>query len=355
MATNFDSKLLDYYIFHLREKYHEASRNKAILSFRYDSLEMKANATQVTIIMLSTTVTFLESLKAYYDLDMKIINIASIVLTTLIALIMAIYRFFEIDKKKENVGNSLKDHTFIINKFRKVVNVFNNMKLNPGHFDGSEFNELCKTYDNEVYDNYISIYENFDSIFSFKELIHYRRKYRKYYLKDEIIKREIELIKKNKDKITTRGYVKRNGACKRWLCCKPWCIDYFGFIYDIENDDNFISSLDRRLSEAVVLKAKNDSPGVHDFVKKNKNKRRLESIDSVSHTIVEMEPKIASTKNIMEQPTTLIDSSVFPAIEEQPSNDIKMTIEDVDGQNESTVDIEPQDANREVSISQSKV
>ena len=59
----------------------------------------------------------------------------------------------------------------------------------------------------------------------------------------------------------------------------------------------------------------------------------------------------------MEQPATLIDSSVFPAIEEQPSNDIKMTIQDVynNTQNESIVDIEPQDANREVSISQSKV
>lgn len=346
MTNNFDSKRLDYYIFHLREKYHEASRNKAILSFRYDSLEMKANATQVTIILLSTSVTFLESLKAYYDLDMKIINITSIILTTLIALIMAIYRFFEIEKKKENVGNSIKDHTFIINKFRKVVNVFNNMKLNPGHFACSEFNELCKTYDNEVYDNYISIYENFDTIFSFKELIYYRRKYRKYYLKDEIIKREIELIKKNKDKITTRGYVKRNGACKRWLCCKPWCIDYFGFIYDIENDANFTSSLDRRLSEAVVLKAQNDSPGVHDFV--NKNKRRLESIDSVSHTVVEMEPKITeSTKNSEHQPTTLIDSSVFPAVEEQPSNDITMTIEDVDNGD--------QNENIESNISQSKV
>ena len=41
MATNFDSRRLDYYIFHLREKYHDTSRNKAILSFRYDSLEMK--------------------------------------------------------------------------------------------------------------------------------------------------------------------------------------------------------------------------------------------------------------------------------------------------------------------------
>ena len=159
---------------------------------------MKANITQVTIILLSTGVTFLESLKAYYHLDFKIINIASIVMTTLIALIMAIYRFFEIDKKKENVGNSLKDHTFIINKFRKVVNVLSNMKLNTTHFNNEQFNELSKTYDNEVYENYISIRENFDSIFSFKELIHYRRKYRKHYLKDEIIKREIELIKKKK-------------------------------------------------------------------------------------------------------------------------------------------------------------
>ena len=76
------------------------------------------------------------------------------------------------------------------------------MKLNTTHFNNEQFNELSKTYDNEVYENYISIRENFDSIFSFKELIHYRRKYRKHYLKDEIIKREIELIKKNKDKIT---------------------------------------------------------------------------------------------------------------------------------------------------------
>ena len=78
--TTINPKRLDYYICHLREKYYEASRNKAILSFRYDSLEMKANITQVTIILLSTIVTFLESLKAYYHLDFKIINIVRIVM-----------------------------------------------------------------------------------------------------------------------------------------------------------------------------------------------------------------------------------------------------------------------------------
>ena len=352
--TVINPKRLDYYICHLREKYYEASRNKAILSFRYDSLEMKANITQVTIILLSTIVTFLESLKAYYHLDFKIINIVSIVMTTLIALIMAIYRFFEIDKKKENVGNSLKDHTFIINKFRKVGNVLSNMKLNTTHFNNEQFNELSKTYDNEVYENYISIRENFDSIFSFKELIHYRRKYRKHYLKDEIIKREIELIKKNKDKITTKGYVKHNGKCKKWFCCKPWCIDYYGFIYDIENeqDDRFIKCLDRRLSERVELTAERDSPNLKGYKEKtNAHSKRLHSVDSVSHSVIQIEPKeetpIAENKNSSN--VINLDSSFLPEPVQEYNDEVTMTIQ-------APLENEDNESNKDnVSITQSRV
>ena len=352
--TTIDSKRLDYYICHLREKYYEASRNKAILSFRYDSLELKANITQVTIILLSTIVTFLESLKAYYHLDFKIINIVSIVMTTLIALIMAIYRFFEIDKKKENVGNSLKEHTFIINKFRKVGNVFSNMKLNPKHFNNDQFDELSKTYDNEVYENYISIHENFDTIFSFKELIHYRRKYRKHYLKDEIIKREIELIKKNKDKITTRGYVKRNGCCKKWICCKPWCIDYYGFIYDIENENNnhrFNKCLDRRLSERVEMTAESDSPNLKGYNEKNKAySKRLHSVDSVSHSVINMEPKNEMPVPVNSNYTaSSLDNSFLPApVEEYNSKEVTMTIQD-------PLENETNDEDNQSSVTQSKV
>jgi len=339
MSNNIDPKRLDYYICHLQEKRIEGSRNKAILSFRYDSLELTANITQVSIILLSTVVTFLESLKAYYDLDLKLMNIISIILTTLIALIMAIYRFFEIDKKKENVGGSITEHTFIINKFRKVGNVLANMKMNPNHFNNTEFDEIAKTYDNEIYDNYISIRENFDTIFSFKELIRYRRKYRKHYLKDELIKREIELIKKNRDKISTKGYVKRNGILKRLFCCKPRCIDYYGFIYDIETnqDQEFLRTWDRRLSERIEISAESDSPDV----KKHFSKRKpvYSTRESKSHTAIEMQPissmadgdrgdvrvdaRVASTKK-----SDLEEDVFLPAEEEldQAQDQVVMTI-----------------------------
>ena len=220
---------------------------------------------------------------------------------------MAIYRFFEIDKTKENVGGSITEHTFIINKFRKVGNVLANMKMNPNHFNNTEFDEIAKTYDNEIYDNYISIRENFDTIFSFKELIHYRRKYRKHYLKDELIKREIELIKKNRNKISTRGYVKRNGCFKRLFCCKPRCIDYYGFIHDIETDQDqeFLRNWDRRLSERIEISAESDSPDVKNHFSKRKSV--YPTRESKSHTAIEMQPR-SSMRNTRED--TRVDTRV---------------------------------------------
>ena len=105
-----------------------SSKNKAMLSFKYDELTMKVTIIQIIIILFSTAISFIEAMKNYYALNENVFNIVIVSLSTSVALIMAVYRFLKYEENKENVKNAIQDHVFIINKFRKIYSQIENVK-----------------------------------------------------------------------------------------------------------------------------------------------------------------------------------------------------------------------------------
>ena len=203
-----------------------SSKNKAILSFKYDELTLRVNIIQIVIIFFSTGISFLESVKNYFILNEQIFNVITIVLSTSIALIMAIYRFLKYEEEKETVKNAIQDHVFIINKFRKIYSQLENIKDKPDYLE--KFNKIIDNFENETFDNYISIRENFDTIFSFNDSIYYKNKYKNNLLKLEKINNEIELIDDYKrDDII---YKTKSNCISYLFCCKKPEIDYDVFI-----------------------------------------------------------------------------------------------------------------------------
>lgn len=204
----------------------QCSKNKALLSFKYDELTLKVTIIQIIIIIFSTTISFLESLKSHFSLNDKLFNIITILLSTSVALIMAIYRFLKYEETKENVKKALEDHVFIINKFRKTQYQLENIKNKT---DSEErFDKLVENFENEIFENYISIRENFDTIFTFKDSIYYKNKYKRNLLKLEKANNEIEIIDDYKrDDI---NYKKKSWCIKNIFCCVKPEIDYNAFI-----------------------------------------------------------------------------------------------------------------------------
>lgn len=202
-----------------------SSKNKAMLSFKYDELTLKVTFIQIIIILFSTAISFLETIKSYYDISENLFNVIIVTLSTSVALIMAVYRFLKYEEKKENVKNAIQDHVFIINKFRKIYSQIESVKEKPDYYD--RFYKIVDNFENETFDNYISIRENFDTIFSFRDSIYYKNKYKKNLLKLEKANNDIEMI----DDYKREDIVyKEASLMEKVFCCISHKIDYDAFI-----------------------------------------------------------------------------------------------------------------------------
>jgi hypothetical protein len=211
-AKNHQKTLLHDINFHCRE----SAKNKAMLSFKHENLKLLINLIQVTIILLSTAITFLESIKTHYELSETTFNIISICFSTSIALIMALYRFFKVEECKEGVKHALDNHALIINKFRKTYNSMEKMDIQQENF--GDWDKMRSVYESEIFDNYIAIRENFDTLFSFEDSIYYKNKYKKLLLKLSFINQEIKLVHKYKG-VKHGGYTYYLEGWRKWLCC----------------------------------------------------------------------------------------------------------------------------------------
>ena len=221
-----NKKYIDDISFHRKQ----CSKNKALLSFKYEELNFKTNIIQIMIIILSTGITFIETMKSYYDLNSNFYNTIIIIFSTMVALIMSIFRFLKFDERRENLKKSIEDHVFIINKFRKTFNQLENANFKGNNNNNNEeLMKIMNNYENEIFDNYINIRENFDTLLSFKETIYYKNKYKQLFLELERTNGEIELINEYRDKIGVVDYIYPS-IFKRLFCCKKKKLKYDTFL-----------------------------------------------------------------------------------------------------------------------------
>lgn len=180
----------------IKNLYRGATKNKALLSFKYDNLNRKISFVQVSVIVASTVITFIESLKSQYEYDSVGWDIVPIVLASYIALIMAILRFYKWEETKERVSNCHDNHVFISNKLIKINNSINKFDFNTMPYE--DWKNLISVYENEIFVNVVTVKESFESLMRYKDLIYYKNKFRKMYLKHEIINNEIDTVTKSK-------------------------------------------------------------------------------------------------------------------------------------------------------------
>jgi hypothetical protein len=229
-------KKRDSLITHLKHMIDYNKKNKALLSFKYDHISSKINFVQVSVIIISTAITFIETIKAKYSFDETAQTMLPIIFSTYIALVLAIVRFFKLDEKKEEVSKTIQNFTFLINKFRKTLNSVIIYEIEEGTYEG--WRSLISNYETETYDFYITTRESFDNIMPFKDLIYYKTKFRREFLEHAFVTKDIKMIEDNK-KMKHTKYNTRESMftyiCKSIFCCKKRRILFDDFIQDAEN------------------------------------------------------------------------------------------------------------------------
>jgi len=167
-------------------------KNRAILSFKYDYLNFLINLMQILIILISASLTLMESIKTYYNTENEAIDITAILFTSFIGIIMTLYRFLKLENNKERTGNILESYNLILNKLQRVKNTMKNMVIKSDNTE--EWAIISNSYTNETLISYISIKESFDNNLSYKESLYYQNKYAKFFLREKFLENELNTI-----------------------------------------------------------------------------------------------------------------------------------------------------------------
>uniref|UniRef100_A0A6C0IVD6 SMODS and SLOG-associating 2TM effector domain-containing protein n=1 Tax=viral metagenome TaxID=1070528 RepID=A0A6C0IVD6_9ZZZZ len=255
----------------------QTKKNKALLSFKYDNLDFKINFIHISVIIISTVITFIESIKSYYELENTIWDVVPIILATYIALIMAILRFLKLEDKKEQIAQSRENHIFILNKFIKTIELVENFQIKESNID--QWNNIVSNYENEIFDNYISIRTGFDTILDFTDVIYYKKKFLQYYLDEQFVNEDIDNIRRYK-RIPNTKY-------KQKSCCS--CLDGCFSSSTKSNLDSFFKDIEKGDLESYRNIHKNKIDSNNDTINDNKcnsnddntNKKPI-NIDNVS-------------------------------------------------------------------------
>ena len=238
-----------------------------ILFMKYVYLKRVINIFQISIIIVSTIITFFESIKNHIFVTEQKARIISICLSTYIAVFTAIFRFLKFDDKKEEINKILQIindvETLINNKIKSIellqyrfndelliLNTSKKLKSECENFDDisccleeqniinkyfSQFETIITNYKNEdIEQKILNAKKYFDSIFSYNEVIYYKGKIIESMLLDKvhntnriILETSMDNLKNSIDKISKN----RN---------KLHDIEKFEIEHDIYNDDDDI-------------------------------------------------------------------------------------------------------------------
>ena len=196
-----------------------ASKNKAVLSLKYDNIAFKINCIQISVIVFSALITFIETLNALYNLNDFVGTILPILFATYIAISLSIMRFFKMDETKEVVGKTLENFSYIINKSRKTKHRMKNFDINETNLELWE--NLISNYENEIYEYMCSVRESYENIIQYTERVYFSRRLLTHYVKNAFARKNIDYV----DQLWMephREYEENLSSCEnfyRWFCC----------------------------------------------------------------------------------------------------------------------------------------
>ena len=221
----------------IKKSVETASKNKAILSLKYDSISFKINCIQISVIVFSALLTFIETLNAMYELNDSVGTVLPILFATYIAISLSIMRFFKMDETKEKIGKTLENFSYIINKSRKTRHKIKNFDIDESNLELWE--NLISNYENEIYDYMCNVRESYENILQYKDRVYYKRRLLKQYVQNAFAHKNIDYVDKHWVK-PHRDFEENLSTCDkfyRWFCCDKKNKIYYDYLNHLESLD----------------------------------------------------------------------------------------------------------------------
>jgi len=276
--------------------------DKELIGLKYGNIRTKVNFIQITVIIASTIITFLETMKDKLGLTNSIsMTIAPILLSTYIGLALAISRFYKLDDHKEELCKLDEAQAFVISGLRHRMRDIESMK--PLYCDqdidkrsrkegvGEEIEEINPEKLKKMLDYFDIIEKNIedqrkdgleetianckqkiDLVMNLSERVYYKNVLLKIRIDKSIVDSNKKLIHdtNNKNKLRANEDKIKKERCFLWkyICC--FCNDC---TYHYIDKDAALKIIDN-----------NDNDNDNDIEKGSDNQKRIPLSDVINNT-----------------------------------------------------------------------
>lgn len=167
--------------------------NKYILGLKYDNLKIKINVVQISVILASTFVTFIETLREHLKLSVAASTIIPILLSTYVALVISLVRFFRLDEQKETLSKLFEKHAFVINRVKHKLRVISNQCALSA--DDEHADKMLDAFDGDGLDDVVTqCMQDMDTVVTYKQRIYYENMLATLHIDRKVLKRNLKNI-----------------------------------------------------------------------------------------------------------------------------------------------------------------
>lgn len=244
-----------------------------LLVYKNNSVAFWINMCQISVIFVSTFISFLETASSVIDRELqgteKIIPVA---LSTYIGVVVALVKFNHLEECKEAVSQLISEKTNLLKRFHVVQARLNDLKkkielqklfktddTEPSLETHENFVQIVETYRTEIFASFLDVQEKFDIIMPYPDLIRFKKMFARKFLEHSVVEENIAKVEdfvnlKNSNITQKSKFVRRVTPCSKLLnkvtgfFCQKRSIDI-----DFEEFD-FVEIIKKHSKEPELLK-----------------------------------------------------------------------------------------------------
>jgi len=299
-------------------------KKKVLLELKYHELTSKIGWIQISIIVASTAITFIQTADGVFDFpETYIATVVSISLSTYVALILAISRFFKFDELKEQIVNVLSTFALYINKLkiRKQILIDHSFDYYKRDIDYeyNEWNKLKELFEKDgSAELKVSIDNEIDMLLTKKDELKYREEMITLQLQEFIIEQQDTIYSKMEPLMFSQLYkYKTNLGCLNFIFTRifhtskfhkkardMYCtqeIEKVSHANDIEVKTNMLKKLNNELKELykenkLLNKVKHQ---VEDTELRKKMEQLIERKLNIREDLINTRSSVDDTKKLL--------------------------------------------------------
>lgn len=209
--------------------------SKYVIGLKYENIQFKLTIVQVSVIVVSTCIAFIETLQNTFQLSTALSTIIPIVLSTYTALVVAISRFYRLEDVKEGLSKLFERHAFIINRIkhkRRLIHLYGPW-TDPMHATVEEVEKMLNTLESDGLEEVMTqAMQDTDIMIPYGERLYFENILVKMHIDKKVLKdnlSKLDIYDKN-----LNAYKQKVSMLRYYLCCL-----WMGSNYTIDDEKTF--------------------------------------------------------------------------------------------------------------------